>query len=161
VDRRRLPPDTGRPAHHNTRPSLTRHLARRDPDRALADAARQAPDWAGGTRIAQALRGFIDGHGRGGLARGAVVVILSDGWSQDDPADIAAQMARLSRLAHRIVWVNPRKAAPGFAPLAGGLAAALPFVDAFVSGHSAAAMRVLVRVIAADAPGRAARVHAP
>ena len=129
---------------------LTRQLAVRDPDRALESAAGGATDWAGGTRLAEGIRAFIDGHGRRGVARGAVVVILSDGWAQDDPADIERQMARLSRLAHRIVWVNPRKAAAGFEPLTGGMAAALPYCDAFVSGHSYRALQDLVRVIADD-----------
>lgn len=119
---------------------LTRPLARRDPDLALRRAAEAAPDWAGGTRLAASLRTFLDGYGRRGAARGAVVVILSDGWAQDEPDAVAAQMARLRRLAHRIVWVNPRKAATGYAPKVGGMAAALPFCDAFVSGHSLAAL---------------------
>lgn len=119
---------------------LTRPLSGRDPDLALRRAAEAAQDWAGGTRLADALRRFTDEHGRRGLARGAVVVVLSDGWAQDEPAAVAAQMARLRRLAHRIVWVNPRKAAPGYAPKVGGMAAALPYCDAFVSGHTLAAL---------------------
>jgi uncharacterized protein with von Willebrand factor type A (vWA) domain len=138
---------------------LTRQLAVRDPDRALERAAAGAQDWSGGTRLADGLRAFIDGYGRRGIARGAVVVILSDGWAQDDPADIEHQMARLSRLAHRIVWVNPRKAARGYQPLTGGMAAALPYCDAFVSGHSYTALQELVRVIADDsAPSRKEKV---
>ncbi len=129
---------------------LTRPLATRDPDRALERAADAARDWAGGTRLATGIRTFIDEYGRRGIARGAVIVILSDGWSQDEPAEIEREMARLSRLAHRIVWVNPRRAAPGFAPLTGGMAAALPHCDAFVSGHSYTALHELVRVIADD-----------
>jgi hypothetical protein len=129
---------------------LTRQLAARDPDQALARAAEAAPDWAGGTRLAESIRRFIDGYGRRGLARGAVVVVLSDGWSQDDPAQVAAQMARLRRLAHRIVWVNPRKVAPGYQPLVGGMAAALPFCDAFVSGHSFEALTELAESISAE-----------
>jgi len=129
---------------------LTRHLATRDPDRAFEQAAGAARDWAGGTRLADGIRSFIDEHGRRGLARGAVVVILSDGWAQDDPADIEQEMARLARLAHRIVWVNPRRAAAGYQPLTGGMAAALPYCDAFVSGHSYTALQDLVRVIADD-----------
>ncbi|MET1022396.1 MAG: VWA domain-containing protein [Arthrobacter sp.] len=119
---------------------LTRQLALRDPDVALARAAGAAPDWAGGTRIAASVRHFVDEHGRRGLARGAVVVIFSDGWAQEDTDEVAVQMARLRRLAHRIIWVNPRKAAPEYQPLAGGMAAALPYCDAFVSGHSYTAL---------------------
>jgi len=129
---------------------LTRQLAVRDPDAALARAGSAAEEWAGGTRLAEAVERFAGEHGRRGMARGAVVVVLSDGWAQDDPAQVAAAMARLRRLAHRIVWVNPRKAAPGFAPLVGGMAAALPFCDAFVSGHSLAALEQVVAAIADD-----------
>jgi uncharacterized protein with von Willebrand factor type A (vWA) domain len=129
---------------------LTRQLAGRDPDLALAMAAVTAPDWAGGTRLAESLRCFIDTQGRRGLARGAVVVILSDGWDHGEPRDTALQMARLRRLAHRIVWVNPRKAARGYAPSTGGMAAALPHCDAFVSGHTLAALDGVAAAIAAD-----------
>ncbi|QCB97792.1 VWA domain-containing protein [Arthrobacter sp. PAMC25564] len=129
---------------------LTRQLTRRDPDEALARAAEAAPDWAGGTRIADSIRHFVDEHGRRGLARGAVVVIFSDGWAQEDPEQVAAQMARLRRLAHRIIWVNPRKAAPEYRPLAGGMAAALPYCDAFVSGHSYAALAEVAAAIGGE-----------
>ncbi|MFC4244299.1 VWA domain-containing protein [Gryllotalpicola reticulitermitis] len=129
---------------------LTRQLAVRDPDRGLERAGAGARDWAGGTRLADGIRSFIDEYGRRGIARGAIVVIVSDGWAQDDPAEIGRQMARLTRLAHRIVWVNPRKAQPGYQPLVGGMAAALPYCDAFVSGHSFAALRELVAVIAEE-----------
>jgi uncharacterized protein with von Willebrand factor type A (vWA) domain len=129
---------------------LTRQLALRDPDEALARAAVAAPDWAGGTRIADSIRHFVDEHGRRGLARGAVVVIFSDGWAQEDPVLVAVQMARLRRLAHRIIWVNPRKAAPEYRPLAGGLAAALPYCDAFVSGHSYTALAEVAAAIRGD-----------
>jgi hypothetical protein len=129
---------------------LTRQLAVRDPDEALQRAAAGTRDWSGGTRLADGLRAFIDGFGRRGLARGAVVVVFSDGWAQEDPAEVGQQMARLSRLAFRIVWVNPRKAAQGYQPLAGGMAAALPHCDAFVSGHSYTALQELVRAIGDD-----------
>ncbi len=119
---------------------LTRALAVTDPDRALARAAAAMPDWSGGTRIGAALKSFNDGYGRRGMARGAVVVIVSDGWERDDPRLLGEQLARLARLAHRIVWVNPRAAAPSFEPLVAGLRAALPHVDTLVSGHSLAAM---------------------
>jgi uncharacterized protein with von Willebrand factor type A (vWA) domain len=128
---------------------LTRALRGRHPDAALARAAATAPDWSGGTRIGDALKAFLDAHGRRGLARGAVVVVVSDGWERGDPAVVAEQMARLARLAYRIVWVNPRKVAPGYAPLVGGMAAALPHCGAFVSGHSLAALDEVVAAITA------------
>jgi uncharacterized protein with von Willebrand factor type A (vWA) domain len=126
---------------------LTRQLALRDPDQALARAAVASPDWSGGTRLAQAVTRFVADHGRRGLARGAVVLVLSDGWAQDDPDDVREAMARLRRLAHRIVWVNPRRAAPGYAPLVGGMAPALPFCDAFVSGHTVAALEEVAAAV--------------
>ncbi|MEO7006349.1 MAG: VWA domain-containing protein [Terrimesophilobacter sp.] len=129
---------------------LTRQLALRDADRALARAAASTPDWAGGTRLAESIRRFVDDHGRRGLARGAVIVILSDGWAQDAPELVAAQMARLRRLAYRIIWVNPRKVARDYRPLVGGMAAALPYCDAFVSGHSYAALAEVAAAIRAD-----------
>lgn len=137
---------------------LTRVLRAVDPDEALAHVATLAPDWAGGTRIGEAVRRFNDDHGRRGLARGAVVVIVSDGWERADPTLLGEQMARLGRLAHRVVWVNPRAATEGFAPLAGGMAAALPHVDVLLSGHSPAAMAELLRTIALDEDGGRRRV---
>ena len=101
------------------------------------------------------LRDFLDTWGQRGLARGAVVVVLSDGWEREDPALLGEQMARLHRLAHRVVWANPLRARPGYAPLAAGMAAALPHVDDFVAGHSVAALEVLADVVAGHArPGR-------
>ena len=81
------------------------------------------------------------------MARGAVVVILSDGWDRGAPEALAEQMVRLKRVAHKVIWVNPLKAAPGYAPLARGMAAALPHVDEFVEGHSLAALEQLIEVI--------------
>ena len=115
---------------------VTRTLRYRDPQRAIQAAAAAAPDWSSGTRIGEALKTFNDRHGRRGLARGAVIVILSDGWERGDPALVAREMERLARFAHRIVWVNPRAAAARFMPRAGGMAAALPYCDALVSGHN-------------------------
>ena len=119
---------------------VTRALAGRNPERALRRAAETAPDWSSGTRIGDALKAFNDRHGRRGMARGAVVVILSDGWERGDPALVEREMARLARLAHRIVWVNPRVSARSFSVQAGGMRAALPHCDALVSGHSYAAL---------------------
>ncbi len=126
---------------------LTRALARPGAAAALSAAAALARDWGGGTRLGTTLRQFLDGWGQRGLARGAVMVIVSDGWERGDVVLLAAQMKRLRRLAHRIVWVNPRKAAQGYEPLAAGMAAALPFVDTFVSGHNLNALDELVRTI--------------
>jgi hypothetical protein len=119
---------------------LTRSLRTNDPERALRDAVGSVDDWSGGTRIGEALREFNDQFGRRGLARGAVIVIVSDGWESDDPANLGEQMARLSRLAHRIIWVNPRSQGDLYQPLVGGMAAALPYVDTFTSGHSLEAL---------------------
>jgi uncharacterized protein with von Willebrand factor type A (vWA) domain len=129
---------------------LTRALASRSPERAIQRAAEAAPDWSSGTRIGDALKAFNDRHGRRGMARGAVVVILSDGWERGDPALVAREMERLARLAHRIVWVNPRVSASAFTVRAGGMVAALPHCDALVSGHSFEALGEVVAAIAGE-----------
>jgi uncharacterized protein len=129
---------------------LTRALASRHPERAIQRAAATAPDWSSGTRIGDALKTFNDRHGRRGMARGAVVVILSDGWERGDPALVGREMARLARLAHRIVWVNPRVSASAFSVRAGGMLAALPYCDALVSGHSFRALGEVAEAIGAD-----------
>jgi uncharacterized protein with von Willebrand factor type A (vWA) domain len=128
---------------------VTRALASRNPGRAVQHAAEAAPDWSSGTRIGDALKEFNDRHGRRGMARGAVVVILSDGWERGDPALVGREMARLARLAHRIVWVNPRVSAAGFSVRSGGMVAALEHCDALVSGHSFAALGEVVDAISA------------
>jgi uncharacterized protein with von Willebrand factor type A (vWA) domain len=128
---------------------ITKELSTHDPDVALSQTGGRVPDWSGGTRLGESLRRFNDEWGVRGLARGAIVVVLSDGWDRGDPAVLGEQMARLSRVAHRLVWVNPLKVTPGYAPLARGMAAALPYVDEFVEGHSLAAMQELARVISA------------
>jgi uncharacterized protein len=129
---------------------LTRALGSRNPERAIQRAAETAPDWSSGTRIGDALKAFNDRHGRRGMARGAVIVILSDGWERGEPALVGREMERLARLAYRIVWVNPRAAASGFMPRAGGMAAALPHCDALVSGHSLAALEDVADAIGAE-----------
>ena len=126
---------------------ITRSLRRRDPDLAIGEAAEAVVDWDGGTRIGDSIRQFLVGWGRQGMARGAVVVICSDGLERGDPAFLAAEMARLSRLAHRVVWVNPLKGDPSYQPLAGGMRAALPHVDVFVSGHDLASLEALAGLI--------------
>ena len=129
---------------------LTRALASRNPERAIQRAAAAAPDWSSGTRIGDALREFNNRHGRRGLARGAVVVILSDGWERGDPMLVGRELERLARLAHRIVWVNPRVGAGGFSVQSAGMRAALPHCDALVSGHSFQALDEVVEAIGAD-----------
>jgi uncharacterized protein with von Willebrand factor type A (vWA) domain len=128
---------------------LTRALASRSPERAIQSAAVAAPDWSSGTRIGEALHSFNDRHGRRGMARGAVVVILSDGWERGDPMLVGREMDRLARLAHRIVWVNPRVSADAFSVRSGGMVAALPYCDALVSGHSLDALEEVVDAIGA------------
>jgi uncharacterized protein len=128
---------------------VTRALQTRSPAQAIQRAAAAAPDWSSGTRIGDALREFNDRHGRRGMARGAVIVIISDGWERGDPALVGREMERLARLAHRIVWVNPRVGARNFAPRAGGMAAALEHCDALVSGHSLDALGEVADAIAA------------
>jgi uncharacterized protein with von Willebrand factor type A (vWA) domain len=138
---------------------ITRELSNRDPDAAIAAAAARVVDWSGGTRIGAALHTFNATWGMRGIARGAVVVIVSDGWDRGEPELLAEEMARLARVAHRIIWVNPLKASPGFAPLAAGMAAALPYVDDFVEGHSIASLTELAAIVDAvdDRPRAGAR----
>jgi hypothetical protein len=126
---------------------ITRELSSRDPDIALGAVGRRVVDWSGGTRLGSDLREFNDEWGVRGLARNSIVVILSDGWDRGDPDELSEQMQRLHRVTHRLIWVNPLKVTPGYAPLARGMAAALPHVDRFVEGHSVAAMEELTAVI--------------
>ena len=118
---------------------VTAELAGRNPDRALDRAAGAAEDWSGGTRIGDALATLNREHGRR-LGRGAVVVLLSDGWDRGEPEQLAAEMARLRRCAHGVIWLNPLKAQPGYEPLTRGMLAALPHVDHFLAGNSLASL---------------------
>ncbi|HTT50877.1 MAG TPA: VWA domain-containing protein [Streptosporangiaceae bacterium] len=127
---------------------LTPALAHLPAGQALRQAGQAAPDWLGGTRIGAALQEFNDTRGRPGLARGAVVLIISDGWDTGDPAVVRREMQRLSRVAHRIIWVNPRTKNEHYRPLAGGMAAAWPFCDAVVSAHSVHALDELTEALA-------------
>jgi uncharacterized protein with von Willebrand factor type A (vWA) domain len=119
---------------------VTRQLEGADPDAALARAASEVLDWDGGTRIGDSLKRFLDEYGHSGLARGAVVVLCSDGLEVGDPELLGEQMARLHRLAYRVVWLNPLQEDPAYEPLARGMRAALPHVDHFASGHSLASL---------------------
>ena len=127
---------------------LTTALARSTPAVALASAAQAAPDWHGGTRLGWALKEFNDGHGRRGMARGAVVLVISDGWDTGDPDLVRREMERLSLVAFRIVWMNPRTKSAAYQPLAAGMAAAWPHCDAVVSGHTLQAIDQLADALA-------------
>lgn len=127
---------------------ITRHLANRDPDAALKRATPEVQDWAGGTRLGDGLAQFNNEWGIRGMARGSVVVILSDGWERGDASELADQMERLHRVTHQLVWVNPLKASPGYQPLAAGMAAALPHIDRFVPGNSYRSLEQLATILA-------------
>jgi uncharacterized protein with von Willebrand factor type A (vWA) domain len=132
---------------------ITRALSMRDPDAALRAVGAAIPDWSGGTRLGDLLKAFLDRWGQRGMARGAVVVIASDGWERGEVDLLATQMARLRRLARAVVWVNPHVAKDGFAPSAAGMSAALPFVDHLVAGHSVAALDELGQLLSRDTVG--------
>ena len=138
---------------------LTNAMARSTPGGALARAAAVAPDWHGGTKLGTALKDFNDRYGRRGMARGAVVLIISDGWDTGDPDVVRREMQRLSLVAFRIVWMNPRTKSAAYQPLAAGMAAAWPYCDAVVSGHSLQAIDRLAAAIA-DPVRRRAEVRA-
>lgn len=127
---------------------VTRQLRLRDPDLALRAAGTAVPDWSGGTRLGQSLQAFLDRWGQRGTARGAVMIIGSDGWERGDAVLLGEQMRRLSYLARRIVWMNPHRGRAGFAPVTAGMAAALPAIDDLVAGHSFEALRSVAELIA-------------
>mgnify|MGYP003764858063 CR=1 FL=1 len=129
---------------------ITRALAHPDPDRAIIGAGELIPDWSGGTRLADGLRLFLTRWGRRGTARGAVVVIASDGWERGSPADLAEQLRQLRRLAHRVIWMNPHRGRAGYEPIQSGIVAALPHCDEFVAGHSLAAFAAVIRAVNAQ-----------
>ena len=127
---------------------VTAALHTRDADRALVRAGEQVPDWSGGTRLGQTLGAFLDRWGARGMARGAVVVIFSDGWEQGDTGELSTQMQRLSRLAHHVIWVNPHRGKAGYEPVQQGIVAVLPHCDDFVAGHSVRSFEQVLGVIA-------------
>jgi uncharacterized protein len=127
---------------------VSRAMRIRDPERALVAAGETVPDWSGGTRLGETLRFFLDRWGQRGMARGAVVVVFSDGWERGDASVLAEQMARLRRIAHRVVWVNPHRGKEGYEAVQTGVLAALPYCHDFVAGHSLATYADLVEVLA-------------
>jgi uncharacterized protein with von Willebrand factor type A (vWA) domain len=126
---------------------LTSELGTRDPEAALAAAAKRVVDWSGGTRIGASLKRYNDVWGKRALTRGAVVVILSDGCERGDPGLVGREMARLARQAYAVVWVNPLKGHAEYEPLAGGMSAALPHVDRFLAGNDVASLEALGNVL--------------
>lgn len=127
---------------------VTRALSERHPDRALLAAGETVPDWSGGTRLGEAIGVFLRRWGRRGMARGAVVVVFSDGWEREAPEQLGEQMRQLRSLAHHVVWVNPHRGKTGYLPVQSGIVAALPHVDDFVAGHSLATFEELLEVVA-------------
>ncbi len=127
---------------------VTRAMRMRDPERAIVAAGETVPDWSGGTRLGETLRIFMDRWGQRGMARGAVVVVFSDGWERGEVDLLAEQMQRLARSARRVVWVNPHVGKDGYLPVQSGIVAALPFVDDLVAGHSLATFSDLIEVVA-------------
>ena len=126
---------------------VTAAMRIRDAENALATAGETVPDWSGGTRLGDVLRAFVDRWGQRGMARGAVIVIASDGWERGDPVLLGEQVRRLQRLAHLVIWSNPHRGKVGYAPVQGGIAAALPYLDALVAGHSMASFAELLELI--------------
>jgi uncharacterized protein len=126
---------------------ITLPLRTSDPDRALVRAGEQVPDWSGGTRLGETLRAFLDRWGARGMARGAVVVVFSDGWERGDAVELGEQMERMQRLAHRVVWVNPHRGKEGYEPVQRGIAAALPHCDELIAGHSLRAFAEVLEVV--------------
>jgi uncharacterized protein with von Willebrand factor type A (vWA) domain len=125
---------------------VTRELAGRDPDAAVARAAGAVADWSGGTRIGASLAELNREHGRR-IGRGAVTIVLSDGWDRGDPDELAAEMARLGRCSHSLIWLNPLKAHAGYEPLTRGMRSALPHVDHFLAGNSIASLEELAELM--------------
>jgi uncharacterized protein with von Willebrand factor type A (vWA) domain len=140
---------------------VTRQLRGRDADRALGEVARRVPDWSGGTRIGEALREFNFRWGRRVLGRGAVVLLISDGWDRGEPELLRAEAARLQQSCHRLIWLNPLKGAPDYEPLTRGMQAALPHTDDFLPAHSLGSLEALGRRLETLGPERAPRPQRP
>lgn len=126
---------------------VTNAMRHRDPERALELAGEAIPDWSGGTRLGEVLKAFLDRWGQRGMARRAVIVVCSDGWERGDAAQLGEQMRRMSRLAHRVIWLNPHRGKPGYQPVQAGIVAVLPYVDSMVAGHSLSSYAELLRMV--------------
>ncbi len=126
---------------------ITRELSSRNLDQAVSASSNAVQDWSGGTQLGETLRSFNIEWGQRGVARGSTVIILSDGWDRGDASVMSEQMHRLKKVSYKIIWVNPLKASPGYEPLAQGMAAALPYIDQFVEGHSLNSLEDLAYVL--------------
>jgi uncharacterized protein with von Willebrand factor type A (vWA) domain len=136
---------------------VSRLLRDRDRDRALHRVSESVTDWAGGTRIGDSFHEFNRRWARRTLRTSGVVVVISDGWDRGDPATVHAETARLRRNAHRLIWLNPLASAPGYQPLAAGMAAAFPFIDDFVPAGTVASLERLGELLARTRDPIAAR----
>ena len=130
------------------RTRVTRMLRDRERDRGLAKVADSVNDWAGGTRIGESFREFNLHWARRTLRTSGVVIVVSDGWDRGDPALVATETARLRRNCHRLVWLNPLAGTPGYEPLAGGMRAAMPYIDDFVPAGTVASLERLGEILA-------------
>ena len=134
---------------------ITRHLSHRGVDHAVAEVARAVPDWAGGTRIGEAIKSFNYQWARRVLRGGAVVLVISDGWDRGEPELLSREMARLQRSCHRLIWLNPLLGSPDYQPLTRGMQAALPHVDDFLPAHNLHSLQELARHLNRLSEGRA------
>ncbi|MFC9514647.1 VWA domain-containing protein [Nocardiaceae bacterium NPDC056970] len=137
---------------------LTPTLAHRSAEVAAERATERVVDRFGGTHIARSLDALLSSP-HGSALRGAVVIIASDGWDSDDPADLERAVARVGRRAHRLVWLNPRAAQPGFEPVAGSMAAALPYCDEFLPAHTVRALAEMLEIVGGPRALRAPRMR--
>jgi uncharacterized protein len=136
---------------------ITKALERRSVDEALNEVGKSVNDWSGGTRIGESLNAFNRGWGKRVLGRGAIVLIISDGWDQGEPAALGRVMERLQKTSHRLIWLNPLIGTEGFKPQTRGLVAALPFVDDFLPIHNLRSLEELATQLSKLDSRRSAR----
>ncbi|UCG26421.1 MAG: VWA domain-containing protein [Chloroflexota bacterium] len=140
---------------------ITRQLQDRDVDRAMKEVSTTVQDWAGGTRMGDAIKHFNYDWARRVLGRGAVVLLISDGWDRGEPKLLAHEIARLQRSCHRLIWLNPLLGSPDYEPLTRGMLAALPYVDDFLPAHSLSSLEELARHLSRLDRRRPARKQYP
>ncbi len=139
---------------------ISQHLRVRNIDVAVEQAAREILDWSGGTRIGRSLAAFNRQWGRRLLRRGAVVIVISDGWERGDVGELRREMRYLSHRCHRLVWLNPHLGHPEYQPLVEGMAAALPYIDDFLPVHNLRSLEDLAAALD-SLPERRGRRAAP